>query len=135
LIALGAAITRRAGVGRLARPWLDDQVGHDVLELSERVKRRSDPRYIFGSFPRKAPQDYCCTAWIPESPMVRECSQFGALRSPPRRHSRLKPAGFPWAWTTGRYALTFLFVRLSAGLGPGGRHVLASSDRVVDRAG
>jgi hypothetical protein len=30
--------------------------------------------------------------------------------------------------------LTVLFVWLSAGLGPGGRHVLASSDRVIDRA-
>ena len=42
-ISLGGTITGEHGVGRLKRPWLVDQVGPDVLELSNRIKRAIDP--------------------------------------------------------------------------------------------
>ena len=42
-IRLGGTITGEHGVGRLKRPWLVDQIGADVLEISHRVKRALDP--------------------------------------------------------------------------------------------
>jgi len=45
-IALDGTITGEHGVGRLKRPWLVDQVGEDVLELTRRVKHAFDPQGI-----------------------------------------------------------------------------------------
>ncbi|PRX96547.1 FAD-binding oxidoreductase [Allonocardiopsis opalescens] len=42
-IRLGGTITGEHGVGRLKRPWLADQIGEDLLEVSHRVKRALDP--------------------------------------------------------------------------------------------
>ncbi|WP_307874755.1 FAD-binding oxidoreductase [Frankia nepalensis] len=42
-IRLDGTITGEHGVGRLKRPWLVDQIGPDVLDLSLRVKRALDP--------------------------------------------------------------------------------------------
>ena len=40
---LGGTITGEHGVGRLKRPWLEDYVGSDVLELNQRIKDALDP--------------------------------------------------------------------------------------------
>ena len=40
---IGATITGEHGVGRLKRPWLDDYLGADVLELNRRIKTALDP--------------------------------------------------------------------------------------------
>lgn len=45
-IGLGGTITGEHGVGRLKRPWLVDQIGDDLLEVSHRVKRALDPAGI-----------------------------------------------------------------------------------------
>ena len=42
-IGLGGTITGEHGVGRLKRPWLAEQVGPDVIALSERSKDALDP--------------------------------------------------------------------------------------------
>lgn len=42
-IALDGTITGEHGVGRLKRPWLVDQLGPDVLELTRRIKYAFDP--------------------------------------------------------------------------------------------
>jgi glycolate oxidase len=42
-IRLGGTITGEHGVGRLKRPWLVEQIGEDLLEISHRVKRALDP--------------------------------------------------------------------------------------------
>jgi glycolate oxidase len=43
---LGGTITGEHGVGRLKRPWLEDYLGPDVLELNRRVKAALDPQGI-----------------------------------------------------------------------------------------
>lgn len=45
-IQLGGTITGEHGVGRLKRPWLVDQIGEDLLEISHNVKRALDPAGI-----------------------------------------------------------------------------------------
>jgi glycolate oxidase len=45
-ISLGGTITGEHGVGRLKRPWLGDQLGSDVLELTRRIKLAFDPEGI-----------------------------------------------------------------------------------------
>lgn len=45
-IRLGGTITGEHGVGRLKRPWLVDQIGEDLLEISHRVKEALDPAGI-----------------------------------------------------------------------------------------
>jgi glycolate oxidase len=45
-IRLGGTITGEHGVGRLKRPWLESQVGSEVLELSGRIKSALDPLNI-----------------------------------------------------------------------------------------
>lgn len=45
-IDLGGTITGEHGVGRLKRPWLVDQIGDDLLDVSHRVKRALDPAGI-----------------------------------------------------------------------------------------
>jgi glycolate oxidase len=45
-IRLGGTITGEHGVGRLKRPWLEDQIGTDALELSRLIKRALDPHNI-----------------------------------------------------------------------------------------
>jgi glycolate oxidase len=45
-IALGGTITGEHGVGRLKRPWLEDYLGADVLELNHRIKTALDPQNI-----------------------------------------------------------------------------------------
>jgi glycolate oxidase len=45
-IQLGGTITGEHGVGRLKRPWLQSQVGADVLTLSQRIKSALDPLNI-----------------------------------------------------------------------------------------
>lgn len=45
-IRLGGTITGEHGVGRLKRPWLVDQIGEDLLEVSQRVKNALDPEGI-----------------------------------------------------------------------------------------
>lgn len=45
-IELGGTITGEHGVGRLKRPWLVDQIGEDLLEISHNVKRALDPAGI-----------------------------------------------------------------------------------------
>ncbi|WP_199043426.1 FAD-binding oxidoreductase [Glycomyces salinus] len=42
-IGLGGTITGEHGVGRLKRPWLAEQIGEDLLEVSQRIKRALDP--------------------------------------------------------------------------------------------
>ncbi|MBX6387559.1 MAG: FAD-binding protein [Frankia sp.] len=42
-IRLDGTITGEHGVGRLKRPWLADQLGQDVLDLSLRIKKALDP--------------------------------------------------------------------------------------------
>jgi glycolate oxidase len=45
-IELGGTITGEHGVGRLKRPWLEAQIGPDVMALSERIKGALDPLNI-----------------------------------------------------------------------------------------
>ena len=45
-IELGGTITGEHGVGRLKRPWLVNQIGEDLLEISNSVKRALDPAGI-----------------------------------------------------------------------------------------
>jgi len=45
-IQLGGTITGEHGVGRLKRPWLVDQIGKDLLDISHDVKRALDPAGI-----------------------------------------------------------------------------------------
>jgi glycolate oxidase len=45
-IGLGGTITGEHGVGRLKRPWLEDQVGPEVMELNRRIKQALDPGNI-----------------------------------------------------------------------------------------
>jgi glycolate oxidase len=45
-IALGGTITGEHGVGKLKQPWLEAQVGEDVMELSARIKHALDPQNI-----------------------------------------------------------------------------------------
>ena len=42
-LALGGTITGEHGVGTLKRPWLVHQLGTEVLDVMERVKRALDP--------------------------------------------------------------------------------------------
>ncbi len=42
-IALGGTITGEHGVGRLKRPWLEAQVGADVLDVTRAIKNALDP--------------------------------------------------------------------------------------------
>jgi glycolate oxidase len=42
-IALNGTITGEHGVGRLKKPWLVDQVGPDVVALTQRIKHAFDP--------------------------------------------------------------------------------------------
>lgn len=42
-ISLGGTITGEHGVGRLKKAWLPDQVGEDVMKLTERIKTALDP--------------------------------------------------------------------------------------------
>lgn len=42
-ISLGGTISGEHGVGKLKRPWLEEQIGADVLEIGERIKRALDP--------------------------------------------------------------------------------------------
>lgn len=43
-IELGGTITGEHGVGRLKKGWLPDQVGPDVMELTQRIKDALDPQ-------------------------------------------------------------------------------------------
>jgi glycolate oxidase len=45
-IQLGGTITGEHGVGRLKRPWLVNQIGEDLLDISQRVKNALDPAGI-----------------------------------------------------------------------------------------
>ncbi|WP_375483076.1 FAD-binding oxidoreductase [uncultured Jatrophihabitans sp.] len=45
-IALGGTITGEHGVGRMKQPWLESQVGPDVLDVIRRVKDALDPQHI-----------------------------------------------------------------------------------------
>ncbi len=45
-IALNGTITGEHGVGRLKKPWLRDQLGDDVLAVTERIKVAFDPNGI-----------------------------------------------------------------------------------------
>ncbi|KIA63527.1 FAD-binding oxidoreductase [Nocardia vulneris] len=45
-IALGGTITGEHGVGRLKKAWLPDQLGADVMALTQRIKDALDPRGI-----------------------------------------------------------------------------------------
>ncbi|MCV7099042.1 FAD-binding oxidoreductase [Mycobacterium palustre] len=45
-IGLGGTITGEHGVGRLKKPWLPDQVGPDVMDLTRRIKHALDPQNI-----------------------------------------------------------------------------------------
>jgi glycolate oxidase len=45
-IALGGTITGEHGVGRLKKPWLAEQLGPDVLELTRKIKHALDPQQI-----------------------------------------------------------------------------------------
>ncbi|MEU2256638.1 FAD-linked oxidase C-terminal domain-containing protein [Nocardia xishanensis] len=45
-IALGGTITGEHGVGRLKKAWLPDQVGPDVMALTQRIKDALDPHGI-----------------------------------------------------------------------------------------
>lgn len=45
-IELGGTITGEHGVGRLKKAWLPDQVGPDVMALTERIKAALDPNAI-----------------------------------------------------------------------------------------
>ena len=45
-VSLGGTITGEHGVGRMKRPWLGDQLGDDVLEVSQRIKDALDPAGI-----------------------------------------------------------------------------------------
>jgi glycolate oxidase len=42
-ISLGGTITGEHGVGRLKKAWLPDQVGEDVMKLTQRIKTALDP--------------------------------------------------------------------------------------------
>lgn len=42
-ISLGGTITGEHGVGRLKKAWLPDQVGDDVMQLTQRIKTALDP--------------------------------------------------------------------------------------------
>lgn len=46
-IALGGTITGEHGVGRLKKGWLPDQLGPDVIELTQKIKDTLDPQGIF----------------------------------------------------------------------------------------
>jgi glycolate oxidase len=46
-IRLGGTITGEHGVGRLKRPWLEDQIGPDALDIAQRVKDALDPEHLF----------------------------------------------------------------------------------------
>ena len=45
-ISLNGTITGEHGVGRLKKPWLVDQVGQDVIDLTRRIKHAFDPEGI-----------------------------------------------------------------------------------------
>lgn len=45
-IKLGGTITGEHGVGRLKRPWLQSNVGDNVLELNHKIKRALDPNGV-----------------------------------------------------------------------------------------
>jgi glycolate oxidase len=45
-VSLGGTITGEHGVGRMKRPWLRDQLGEDVLEVTQRIKDALDPAGI-----------------------------------------------------------------------------------------
>lgn len=45
-IELGGTITGEHGVGRLKRPWLVNQIGEELLEISHQVKQALDPAGI-----------------------------------------------------------------------------------------
>jgi glycolate oxidase len=45
-IDLGGTITGEHGVGRLKRPWLNDYLGPEVMELNQRIKQALDPQGI-----------------------------------------------------------------------------------------
>ena len=51
-VSLGGTITGEHGVGRLKAPWLEGQLGPDVMELNRTIKRALDPLGILnpGSF-------------------------------------------------------------------------------------
>lgn len=43
-ISLGGTITGEHGVGRLKKPWLEDYLGPEVMELNRRIKTALDPQ-------------------------------------------------------------------------------------------
>ena len=45
-VALGGTITGEHGVGRMKQPWLESQVGADVLDVTRRIKQALDPDNI-----------------------------------------------------------------------------------------
>ena len=45
-ILLGGTITGEHGVGRMKAPWLEAQVGPDVLDITRRIKQALDPMGI-----------------------------------------------------------------------------------------
>jgi len=45
-VSLGGTISGEHGVGKLKRPWLEGQIGSDVLEIGQRIKDALDPRGI-----------------------------------------------------------------------------------------
>jgi glycolate oxidase len=45
-IRLGGTITGEHGVGRLKKPWLEEQLGPEVLDLNKRIKAALDPQGI-----------------------------------------------------------------------------------------
>ena len=46
-LALGGTITGEHGVGRLKRPWLEPQLGADVMALTHKIKQALDPTGLF----------------------------------------------------------------------------------------
>jgi glycolate oxidase len=45
-VRLGGTITGEHGVGRMKQPWLEGQVGADVLDVTRRIKQALDPQNI-----------------------------------------------------------------------------------------
>ncbi|MFC6235480.1 FAD-binding oxidoreductase, partial [Leucobacter soli] len=45
-VSLGGTISGEHGVGKLKRPWLEGQIGSDVLEIGQRIKDALDPQGI-----------------------------------------------------------------------------------------
>jgi len=45
-ISLGGTISGEHGIGRMKRPWLEEQIGEDALEIARRIKTALDPAGI-----------------------------------------------------------------------------------------